>query len=287
MVSSISIKAVALAFACTAGCAQAVTVTVTPADVGPPAPNRWYLNNYRDTSTSTPGNVYTSHTSAAITSGNARSGNGSVAMSSTDGTGKADYVYTWGFVAGRTLGALDTLGFDWYRDGSSTSAAHLAPALRLYYDADGNAATTADQGYLIWEQVYNGTTASDQWVSSDILAGNFWQRQFSPGVTIEDYDTTLAEWAAGAQPAGADLLSANSAILGIEFGIGSGWAGTFSGYIDNVRFGFSGQDSTTFNFEATAADPAVVPEPASLALVGLGLIGAGLARRRRAARPRA
>jgi len=263
----------ALATVAAAGAAQATTIVVTPSDVGPPGLNTWYLGNYRDVSTG-----YTSTTSAAIGTANPRSGNGSVQMSLTDASGKADYVYTWGFVGGRTLGNLDALSYDWYRSSGSTSAAHFQPAMRLYYDADGNSATLDDQGYLIWEQVYNGATASDQWVSSDILGGYFWQRQFSPGVTIEDYDTTLAAWIAGEQPAGADRLSANTAILGIEFGIGSGWNGSFSGAVDNVTFGFSGQ-STTFNFEAAASSE--VPEPATLTLFGLGLLGLGALRRRR------
>jgi len=276
MYASIRLRIFALAaIAATAGSAQAAVVTVTPSDIGAPALNSWYLDNYRSTS-----NGYTSTTSAAIASTNPRSGNGSVQMSLTDGSGKADYVYTWGFVGGRTLGNLDALSFDWYRASTSTANGNLAPALRLSYDADGDAATTTDRGYLIWEQVYNGATLSDQWVSSDTLNGNFWQRQFTPGLTVENYDTTLAEWAAGVQPAGADLLSANTAILGIEFGIGSGWNGTFTGYVDNVTYGFSGQNATTFNFE-TAAAPSDVPEPGSLALIGLGMLGLSALRRRK------
>jgi hypothetical protein len=81
----------------------------------------------------------------------------------------------------------------------------------------------------------------------------------------------------GAHPSAvADSLSANSAILGIESGIGSGRSGAFRGNVDNVTVGF-GRDSTTFNVEAHAAD---VPEPARLALVGLGLLGVCLRRRR-------
>jgi hypothetical protein len=261
--------------------AQAAAVTVTPADMGPPGSiNKWYLDNFRTVGSG----PYTSITTAAITNTQPRSGNGSVEMSLTDGSGKADYVYTWGFVQGRTLGNLDALSYDWYRDGSSTAAPHLMPALRLLYDADGSALTADDRGYLIFEQVYNppsfnGAVPTDQWVSSDVIGANFWMRQFSPGNTVESYDNTLAEWIAGAHPSAvADRLSANSAILGLEFGIGSGWTGTFRGNVDNVSFGF-GRDSTTFNFETASA---AVPEPGSLALLGLGLMGVFLGRRRKA-----
>jgi hypothetical protein len=263
-----------------AASAQAGTITVTPTDLGAPGSlNRWYLDNLR---TAGPGSPYTSTTTTAITSTQPRSGNGSVEMSLTDGSGKADYVYNWGFVAGRTLGNLTALSYDWYRDSSSTVAGHLQPALRLTYDADGNPLTTGDTGYLIFEQVYNAPgynnpVPTDQWVSSDVIGANFWMRQFAPGNTVESFDNTLAEWMGGVHPSAvADMLSANSAILGIEFGIGSGWNGAFRGNVDNVTFGF-GRDSTTFNFETRAAD---VPEPASLALVGLGLLGVCLRRRK-------
>jgi hypothetical protein len=154
--------------------------------------------------------------------------------------------HTWGFVTGRTLGSISTLSFDWYRDGSSTNPAAQAPAFRLLVDADGNATTTGDRVYLIWEQVYNGPNGgdnvvplTDQWVSSNLSNGEFWQRNFAAGLSVgENDDITLNDWASGANPSGAQLLSANSAVLGLEFGIGSGWAGAFTGFIDNVSFGF-------------------------------------------------
>jgi hypothetical protein len=267
------LTSLALAFAAT-GPAHAAVITVTPAAMtASPGLNAWYIANVRGTE-----NGYTSATSAGITNSAPRSGNGSVEMALTNGSGKADFAYYWGFVGGNTLGNLDALSYDWYRDSASTAPSHLQPALRLAYDTDGDSKTANDRGYLIWEQIYNGGgMVTDQWNSSNILDGNFWQRQSSPGRTIEQYGTTLAEWMDGKRPgAPAHQLSAATAITGIEFGIGSGWNGTFSGFVDNIGIGFH-QQKTVFNFETDATK---VPEPASAVLFALGLIGVGAMRRR-------
>ncbi|MBC7686239.1 MAG: PEP-CTERM sorting domain-containing protein [Bdellovibrionales bacterium] len=262
------IHALVLASTCAVTAANASIIIVTPASTGPGL-NKWQVANIAGGAT------------AAITTTNPRDGGGSVEMSMSTNGGKADYVYTWGYDASRTLGNLNTLSYDWFRSVSSSMAAHFHPAFRLRYDADGNSATTGDTGYLIYENIYNGNNVVEGvWRTDNILGANFWMRQFSPTNNVENYETTLQEWMTGPRPgAPADALSANTAILGMEFGIGSGWgSGTFNGFVDNVTLGF-GNNITTFNFEAVS--PATVPEPGSMALLALGAFGFVAARRRK------
>ncbi|MBC7526225.1 MAG: hypothetical protein H7308_01610 [Chthonomonadaceae bacterium] len=217
-----------------------------------------------------------------------RSGNGSVAMSTSSSTGKADVEYQ-GILG--TLGNLNSLSYDYYRKGSSTTTNWLAPSLRIYVDADGNMESTNDQGYLIFEPVYNnGNSAvvTDAWVSTDVFnysgagqSANVWLRQFGVG-TDAVYNRTLQGWIAGQSDAGFMTLSGDSLIYGLSSGVGSGWAGTFDGAVDNINIGFGGLVpaalGTTFNFELR---PTAVPEPGSIAMFAGMSLASGLVAVRR------
>ncbi len=196
----------------------------------------------------------------AITGDEPRSGSGSLKFSFvtvTPGQDKADFEKLWGVVPGRTLGALSALSYEFYRAGSSTTAAHFAPVLRLYYYN----AVTGESGLLIWEPIYNGygTIPTDSWISADIFTGNFWMRAFGPGRTIDDYNVSLAEWMANTDEEGSPIdddadtdvphvLNPDVYITGINVGVGSGWGATFLGYVDNVVIEW-GTDVEAANFE--------------------------------------
>lgn len=275
--------AVAVAFASSASAATIqvtqpeglLTNTSTPGSAGlndPAATDTWLRRNVRQNS------------SIGITGDYTRSGNGSMYFSGANGGSKADAEYYFSDLTGKTLGNLSSLSYDSYRDSSSGATDHLHPSLRVLFDADGNMGTADDRGYLVYENTYNGqTTPEDGWQSIDVFnlngagqSANVWMVNFGNvnGSVLSVYDRSIQEWIAGAFTSNYPTLSAQTLIYGLSSGIGSGW-GAFEGAVDNITIGFGGE-STTYNFEL-----AQVPEPATLGLLGLGILGIAASRRRR------
>lgn len=236
--------------------AQAAVVT-TPAGLltGPAddalATNKWTRVNVRAGSTE------------GITVDYPRSGNASGLLTLADGVGKAD----WQYVSAAPLGKLSEFtsgSYDWYRDSGSTVAAHFHPVYRLIIDIDGDPATT-DIAYLIYEKAYQpgftGTVPAGAWTSETINdASIVWVSQ--PGQGIEKvYNRPLSAYKSGSYTptAGWKQITGNSLVLGVSVGIGSGWAGTFRGAVDNIGASVAstlGPD----NFEIPV-EPPVNPEP--------------------------
>ena len=237
-----------------AGTVLAAT-TVTPSDTAPTAVNPllWGEANVRNDA------------SVGITTTQPRSGNGSLEFSTntiTPGQDKADFEIFWEDATTtpidhptRTLNNLSRLEYEFYRDGSSTTAAHFAPVLRLYvFNQD-----TGHIALLIWEDVYNGgSVADDTWVSKDILNGNFWMYvpggQGIPSGVVQNFGVTLNDWITGS-PAGQPSdptpipIDTNTLVIGINVGVGSWWGDSFLGFVDNVVIEFNGNDEVSANFE--------------------------------------
>ena len=207
-----------------------------------------------------------------ITNDYARSGNGSALFSGSGAAGayKSDLEILFGTAIAASN--ITGMGFDWRRDSSTTvSSANLHPVLRLM--VTGTYSGGAVQGYLVFERDYNGSGAAplNTWVTESFTntAGKIWGTGTLPGA-FSDYTRDLDDW---------DALVSNLTVRGLSIGIGSGWnGGDFRGAIDNVTLN-TGSNSTTWNFEVQNA-AAAVPEPSTLALVGLAMLGLAINRRR-------
>jgi len=216
-------------------------------------------------------------------------GNGSVYMRTPSKDAKADIEFLgnalatgnpgnfYSVTAIAPLKHLVSVSYSWYRDSTSSVAGHLHPVLRILLDADGDLNTVGDRGGLVWESVYQlgpYTAPTNTWVTQTV-DDNSWMWNYGLGIgfaaninsTPYAYDATLAEWKA---------YFPNAVIIGFNMGLGSGWTGDFVGAVDNISWTINGITTTT-NFE-------VVPEPTTMALFGLGLLGAagGLLRRKSA-----
>lgn len=234
---------------------------------GTPVFNSWYQANVGAGST------------VGITTDYARSGNGSAYFSQIQSqTGKADLVYNFGsggMLAPVVLASLTSVSFDFFRDMASSTDPNFAPVFRFDMLKDGVFA-----GSLVLENVYQNQMSAPvgSWttLSSTLSSGIWWATNPLLGPTFANANggqKTLGQWIT-------DNSGSTLSVYGMEIGFGSGWNGTFYAGVDNVDVNFTRGPSMNTNFEVVGVT--ATPEPASLALVGTGLLSfAGFIRRRR------
>lgn len=243
-----------------------VTTTVGPGSGGnrvsaPYVPDQWVQRNVG-------GNG-----SVGITNEYARSGNGSAYFAGTGNGGEYKSDLEISFASPIAANSITGFGYDWYRDSASgTTNTAVHPVLRLMVLGRVSAGLVA--GYLVFERAYNGGGAApvDAWVMEALTftTGNIWGTGTLPGA-FSEYGRQLDDW---------DSLVTSLQVLGMSIGAGSGWnGGGFKGAIDNVYLN-TASGSTTWNFEVAAVQ---VPEPGSIALACLALLGAAAATPRRRA----
>jgi hypothetical protein len=189
---------------------------------------------------------------AAIVEAPSNDGDGALELSSIASQDKAELSYYWDpeLYPERTLANLGALSFEFYRDASSDVSAALAPVVRLIVaNEDGSMA------YLIWEGAYNGYgggVTEDVWIAEDLFEDYFWMYVIGVG-GVWDFDVTLDDWLTGNYtPSGATpiTIDADTLVVGINVGIGSGWNGTFLGYADNINAQWGDEDLLATNFRA-------------------------------------
>lgn len=164
---------------------------------------------------------------------------------------------------GQAVGTLTGFSYDYYRGSPVGTGSVLEPSLQLaIYSPTGTY-----EGRLVYEPYLAGlATADTTWALANTNLGSGWWASHSSTTCSQ---SSTCSWAT----ISADY--ANDVVGAILFKAGSGWA-SFQGNVDDLTISSSGAaGDTTYNFE-----PAV-PEPASFAVLGAGLLGLLMVRKRR------
>ncbi len=213
-----------------------------------------------------------------------------------------------------SLSSLKELSFDWYRMSdptwNTTNVAsdwpYKTPALRL--TISDNLGRLSD---LVWEGYYNravgealngAPTLVDQWVTSDLMSGNFWVNLLP---TSPQDDNLILDTDCSYQPfnfwqggvpgftlnqlvgAGGCLSGSSQQIVRVAVGVGSQWPLPYNGFVDNVRMGFDDSEDRAVDANFDVIATTATPEPSTWALTVTGLLTLGGLRTRRRRKLRA
>lgn len=271
-VSLAPIAVMAAVAVCTSA-VQAQTTVVTPTSL-----NGWFLYD---------GKPGTPPSPAQITGAMPFDGNGSLQLTATNGTQQPAAFF--GLASPVPLSSLTDLGFSY----SAATGEVAAPTLRLF--VSGISGSTHTTGSFGW---YGSTgTSGFTTPSLGIDDGEFFFRLTGAGQvdnacdntgftqTFDDRRLLLDDWTRVCNGETGKLGLADAMITGIEVDYGSfpGITSPTTVYADEVHFGFSGGTPSTYNFEVNSPT-STVPEPASMTLLGLGLVALVGARGRTRAR---
>ncbi len=234
-------------------------------------------------------NTVGSSASIAITGAQPRNGNGSLELQMTNFAQPAVYLNGTGFTG--LLSQLSHLSFDFL----GTNAVNTTPTIRVAFQATFNDVLRTfnlgwyrNSGAPTWENSGDLTDVA----SSDNGSTGFWLRLTGSGggqvqrdcstsglsSSFDDRRQSLTDWLSNCNGAPGTFDLTNASVIGVQVDQGRwpGFEGTNVNYVDNISAQFGTQPQATINFETA------VPEPSSLALMAVGMIGlVGVRNRRR------